>query len=50
MINAINRTMFRKAGFEVYLLDEYKTSKVCPGCGEETLETFKRRMNPKPFK
>ena len=43
--------MFQKAGFEVLLLDEYKTSKICPQ--EEcygSLETFKKRKNPKPWK
>ncbi len=42
--------MFRRAGFDVLLLDEYKTSKVCPDCERETVETFKRRENPKPWR
>jgi hypothetical protein len=42
--------MFRRAGFDVLLLDEYKTSKVCPGCEGDTLDTFKRRENPKPWR
>ncbi|KAJ3220840.1 hypothetical protein HK099_003952 [Clydaea vesicula] len=39
-----------KAGFDVLLLDEYKTSKECPGCEGETVKTFKRRENPKPWR
>ena len=42
--------MFRRAGFDVLLLDEYKTSKVCPGCEGETIDTFKRRVNPAPWR
>ena len=41
--------MFRKVGYDVFLLDEHKTSKVCPHCYEE-VETFKMRRNPKPYK
>ncbi|KAJ3213506.1 hypothetical protein HK099_007354, partial [Clydaea vesicula] len=39
------REMFRRGGFDVLLLDEYKTSKVCRGCSGETLENFKKRTN-----
>lgn len=42
--------MFRRAGYDVLLVDEYKTSKVCPGCKGESLETFKKRVNPKWWK
>jgi hypothetical protein len=43
------RDMFRRSGFKVYLLDEYKTSKTCPRC-YGSVETFKKRINPKPWK
>lgn len=43
------RKMFQRNGYEVFLLDEYRTSKVCPGC-DGPVETFKRRRSPKPWK
>lgn len=43
------RDMFRRAGHKVYLIDEYKTSKTCPLC-HGNVETFKHRINPKPWK
>ncbi|KAI8095766.1 hypothetical protein BDF21DRAFT_435854 [Thamnidium elegans] len=33
----------------VYLLDEYKTSNICPSC-EHQLETFKECINPRPYR
>jgi uncharacterized protein YbaR (Trm112 family) len=44
------RTMFKRAGYKTFLVDEYLTSSVCPCCKETNLETFKERENPKPWK
>ena len=43
------RKMFRKHGFEVLLVNEYKTSKTCPKCSGE-LSSFLKRNSPKPWK
>ncbi|KAJ2525737.1 hypothetical protein EV175_007721 [Coemansia sp. RSA 1933] len=43
------RKMLRQHGFQVYLLDEYRTSKTCPACIEGSLATFKRVKNPRPY-
>ncbi|KAJ3384669.1 hypothetical protein HDU92_003475, partial [Lobulomyces angularis] len=40
---------FRETGFDVMLLDEYRTSKLCPDC-HRALEIFRKRMSPKPWK
>ena len=44
------RDLFRHAGFEVYLLDEFRTSKTCCCCGSENEYNFKTRRNPKPWR
>ncbi|KAI8090843.1 hypothetical protein BDF21DRAFT_333280 [Thamnidium elegans] len=41
--------MLRKEEFQVYPLDEYKTSSICPSC-EYQLETFKECINPRPYR
>ncbi|KAI9328982.1 hypothetical protein BD770DRAFT_423065 [Pilaira anomala] len=38
-----------REGFQVYLLNEYKTSSVCPTCTSSLLETFKKCKNPRPY-
>ena len=43
------RDLFRKNGFEVYLVDEHKTSCRCSIC-EGVCETFRDCKNPKPWK
>ncbi|KAI8388266.1 uncharacterized protein BYT42DRAFT_611336 [Radiomyces spectabilis] len=43
------RRMLKKQGFEVYLLDEFKTSSCCPDCGDP-LEKFKKVPNPRPYR
>ena len=43
------RDVFRKAGYSVYLVDEFRTSKCCYNCGEN-LEKFVERRNPRPWK
>ncbi|KAI9319779.1 hypothetical protein BX666DRAFT_1839294, partial [Dichotomocladium elegans] len=42
------RMLLRKNGFEVFLIDEYKTSRCCPACLNESLSTYKRVQNPRP--
>ncbi|KAI9366527.1 hypothetical protein BD770DRAFT_438661 [Pilaira anomala] len=43
------RNSLRKEGFKVYLLDEFKTSSICPSC-ENKLATFKECINPRPYR
>jgi hypothetical protein len=43
------RELFRKNGYEVYLVDEYNTSKKCNLCNGNC-ETFKVKPNPKPYR
>lgn len=43
------RQMLRSKGFDVRLIDEYKSSKFCPTCAAN-VETFKRVKNPRPYK
>ncbi|GAA5811705.1 hypothetical protein MFLAVUS_005146 [Mucor flavus] len=40
--------MLKKNGFEVYLIDEFRTSSFCSKC-ENRLEKFKLVDNPRPF-
>ncbi|PIA17319.1 hypothetical protein COEREDRAFT_41255 [Coemansia reversa NRRL 1564] len=42
------RDVLRRHGFTVYLLDEYKTSSLCPACGSG-LEKFHKIPNPRPW-
>ncbi|KAJ2498769.1 hypothetical protein GGH96_004053 [Coemansia sp. RSA 1972] len=42
------RTLLKRAGFDVYLIDEYLTSKTCPIC-EERISTFHKVKNPRPW-
>ncbi|KAJ2499763.1 hypothetical protein GGH96_003274 [Coemansia sp. RSA 1972] len=42
------RTLLKRAGFDVYLIDEYLTSKTCPIC-EEHISTFHKVKNPRPW-
>ncbi|CEG77330.1 hypothetical protein RMATCC62417_12104 [Rhizopus microsporus] len=41
--------MLKKDGFEVFLIDEFRTSSSCPLC-EGRLENFKIVRNPRPYK
>ena len=43
------RTLFRKAGYEVYLVDEFRTSCRCSACHGEC-KTFRECDNPRPFR
>ncbi|KAJ2500761.1 hypothetical protein GGH96_002514 [Coemansia sp. RSA 1972] len=42
------RTLLKRAGFTVYLIDEYLTSKTCPIC-EKRISTFHKVKNPRPW-
>jgi hypothetical protein len=44
------RTLFRKNGFETYLVDEFRTSCKCSKCEGGSCEKFMVRENPKPFR
>ena len=48
------RNIFRKAGYQVYLVDEFRTSCRCNYCGEKETEgkcsTFRECKNPRPWK
>jgi len=44
------RTLFRKNGYKVYLVDEYRTSCRCSKCDGGICEKFMVRENPKPKK
>lgn len=43
------RTMFRKAGYQVHLVDEFRTSCRCSACEGET-STFRECVNPRPWR
>ncbi|KAG1558248.1 hypothetical protein G6F49_004678 [Rhizopus delemar] len=43
------RRMLAKEGFQVYLLDEFRTSSLCPSCQNGELETFKKVQDPRPY-
>lgn len=43
------RKLLRKNGYEVYLVDEYRTSSRCSSCGGEN-EKFMERVNPRPYR
>ena len=44
------RTLFRKNNFEVYLVDEFRTSCMCSKCEDGRCEKFLYRENPRPFR
>ncbi len=43
------RALFRKAGYQVYLVDEFRTSCRCSVCEGET-STFRECVNPRPWR
>ena len=43
------RTLFRKAGYKVYLVDEFRTSCRCSSC-EGECKTFRECYIPSPWK
>jgi len=44
------RTLFRRAGYKVYLVDEFRTSCRCSACEHGVCSTFRECENPKPFR
>jgi hypothetical protein len=44
------RNMFRKNGFQVYLVDEFRTSCRCSNCEGGECSKFREIRNPKPAK
>ena len=44
------RILFRKSGYETYLVDEFRTSCKCCNCNGGDCEKFMLRKNPKPWK
>lgn len=43
------RTLFRKNGYDVYLVDEFRTSCKCSSC-EGDCEKFMNRKSPRPYR
>ena len=43
------RDLFRNNGYELYLIDEFRTSCKCSNCGNDN-EKFMNRKSPKPYK
>ncbi|KAG1594451.1 hypothetical protein G6F48_001356 [Rhizopus delemar] len=43
------KRMLAKEGFQVYLLDEFRTSSLCPSCQNGELEMFKKVQNSRPY-
>ncbi|CEG76469.1 hypothetical protein RMATCC62417_11365 [Rhizopus microsporus] len=44
------RRMLKKEGLQVYLIDEFKTSSICPTCKDGQLEAFLKIQNLRPFR
>ena len=44
------RTLFRKSGFKVFLVDEFRTSAKCSKCEGGFCKRFMIRETPKPFR
>ena len=45
------RSLFRRAGYTVYLVDEFRTSCRCSACSEHGVcSTFRKCDNPKPYR
>ena len=42
------RNMFKRAGYDVFLVNEHRTSSICPICLQRSLETFRYRESPRP--
>ncbi|ORE11573.1 hypothetical protein BCV72DRAFT_191213, partial [Rhizopus microsporus var. microsporus] len=39
----------KKHGFQIFFIDEYKASRCCPTRLNESLHTFRRIPNPRPY-
>ena len=46
-VNKRFRRLFKNTGYETYLINEFRTSKLCNGCNNE-LETFMEKPSKKP--
>ena len=48
------RSLFRKSGYKIYLVDEFRTSCKCSNCGSKGIDgkcvTFRTCKNPRPWK
>ena len=45
------RSLFRRAGYKVYLVDEFRTSSRCSACSDHGVcSTFREVDNPKPYR
>ena len=44
------RDMFKKAGYQVLLVDEHRTSSTCPDCHERELISDRFRESPRPWR
>ena len=44
------RTLFKRNGFNVYLVDEFRTSCKCSKCEEGKCDKFITRPNPRPYR
>ena len=44
------RTLFRKNGYQVYLVDEFRSSCKCSNCNGGVCEKFRVRKHPNPIK
>ncbi|KAG0758207.1 hypothetical protein G6F16_010444 [Rhizopus arrhizus] len=43
------RRVLAKEGFQVYFLDGFRTSSLCPSCQNGKLKTFKKVQNPRTY-
>ena len=44
------RNTFKRAGYDVFLVNEHLTSQTCPCCNEKSLEKFRIRPSPRPWR
>ena len=43
------RNMFKRAGYDVFLVNEKLTSSICPACNERNLEKFRKERISSPM-
>ena len=44
------RTLFRKAGFQTFLVDEFRTSRMCSKCEVGICKKMMFRESPRPYR
>jgi len=44
------RTLFRKSGYQTYLVDEFRTSCKCSKCEDGRCDKYITRPNPRPYR